>query len=107
MYTALIFENRDLDLAASSYERKLMMEEILLTMRFTFFCLSFSFLISASMLSLMASLQALWQISVKSAPENPLVILARKGRSTSLEMGLFLRLDFRMAILEPSSGSGM
>ena len=62
---------------------------------------------SASMLSLMASLQALWQISVRSAPEKPLVILARNGRSTSLEIGLFLRLDFRMAILEPSSGRGM
>ena len=73
----------------------------------TFFCLSFSLLMSASMLSLMASLQALWQISVRSAPENPFVILAKKVRSTSLEMGLFLRLDLRMAILEPSSGSGM
>ena len=39
-------------------------------------------LMSASMLSLIASLQALWQISVKSAPEKPLVILARKVRST-------------------------
>ena len=36
-----------------------------------------------------------------------LVILARKSRSTSLATGLFLRLDLRMAILEPSSGSGM
>ena len=36
-----------------------------------------------------------------------LVILARKSRSTSLATGFFLRLDLRMAILEPSSGSGM
>lgn len=48
-----------------------------------FVSLSRSLLISFSMDSRIASLQALWQISVKSAPENPLVILARKSRSTS------------------------
>lgn len=42
-----------------------------------FVSLSRSLLISFSMDSRMASLQALWQISVKSAPEKPLVILAR------------------------------
>lgn len=37
------------------------------------------------MLSLMASLHARWQISVRSAPEKPLVILARKSKSTSCQ----------------------
>lgn len=37
---------------------------------------SFSLRISLSMHCLMASLQARWQISVKSAPENPWVTLA-------------------------------
>jgi len=40
-------------------------------------CLSLSLRISFSMHSLMASLHARWQISVRSAPEKPLVIFAR------------------------------
>ena len=36
----------------------------------------------------MASLQALWQISVKSAPLKPLVIFARYGRSTLSATGV-------------------
>lgn len=54
-----------------------------LTMAEGLVCLSRSRLISLSMDSRMASLQARWQISVRSAPEKPLVILARKSRSTS------------------------
>lgn len=48
-------------------------------------CLSLSLRISFSMLSLMASLHARWQISVRSAPEKPLVIFARKSKSTSYQ----------------------
>jgi len=40
------------------------------------FARSFSLRISVSMHCLMASLHARWQISVKSAPENPCVTLA-------------------------------
>lgn len=54
-----------------------------LTMAEGLVCLSLSRRISFSMLSLMASLHARWQISVRSAPENPLVIFARKSKSTS------------------------
>ena len=62
---------------------------------------------SASMFSLMASLQARWQISVMSAPEKPLVTLARKLRSTSLARGDLRRLALRMEMRLSSSGSGM
>lgn len=48
-------------------------------------CRSLSLRISFSMLSLMASLHARWQISVRSAPEKPLVIFARKSKSTSYQ----------------------
>lgn len=54
-----------------------------LTMAEGLVCLSLSLRISLSMLSLIASLHARWQISVRSAPEKPLVIFARKSRSTS------------------------
>ena len=40
-------------------------------------CLSRSFLISDSIFSLMANFTARWQISVRSAPENPFVTRAR------------------------------
>lgn len=46
-------------------------------------CLWRSALISASMASRMASLQARWQISVRSAPEKPSVMPDRYSRSTS------------------------
>lgn len=49
-------------------------------------CLSLSLRISFSMLSLIASLHARWQISVRSAPEKPLVIFARKSKSTSYKV---------------------
>ncbi len=45
--------------------------------------LSLSLRISCSIDSLMAILQALWQISVKSAPLKPCVFLAKKSRSMS------------------------
>lgn len=54
-----------------------------LTMADGLVCLSRSRLISLSIDSRMASLQARWQISVRSAPEKPLVILARNSKSTS------------------------
>lgn len=46
-------------------------------------CRCLSARISASIASLIASLQALWQISVRSAPEKPSVIRDRYARSTS------------------------
>ena len=49
-------------------------------------CLSLSILISASMHSLIANLQARWQISVKSAPLKPCVILDKYSTSTSWNM---------------------
>lgn len=55
----------------------------LLTMAEGLVCLSRSRRISLSIDSRMASLQARWQISVRSAPEKPLVIFARNSRSTS------------------------
>ena len=39
-------------------------------------CIALSRLMSCSIFSLIANFTALWQISVKSAPENPLVTLA-------------------------------
>ena len=39
-------------------------------------CIALSRLISCSIFSLIANFTALWQISVKSAPENPLVTFA-------------------------------
>ncbi|TNN54968.1 hypothetical protein EYF80_034836 [Liparis tanakae] len=75
-----------------------------LTMADGLVCLSLSLRISFSMHSLMASLHARWQISVRSAPEKPLVIFAN---SVTLLMGLLRRLAFRMLILLFSSGSGM
>jgi hypothetical protein len=44
---------------------------------------------------------------VRSAPEKPSVMLAKKLRSTSLAMGVFLRLALRMLSLEGKSGRGM
>ena len=57
--------------------------------------------------SLTADLAAFWQISVKSAPENPSVIWAKKLRSTSLESGVFLRFAFKTPSLDGWSGKGM
>lgn len=60
---------------------------------------------SASMLSdgeLAGPLADLSQVSAGEA----LGHLGHESKSTSLATGLFLRLDFRMAILEPSSGEG-
>jgi hypothetical protein len=50
--------------------------------------------------SLTADLAAFWQISVKSAPENPSVMFAKKVRSTSLASGVFLKLAFKTPSLE-------
>ena len=57
--------------------------------------------------SLTAALAAFWQISVISAPEKPSVRPETKLRSTSLEMGVFLKLAFRMLSLDGWSGRGM
>jgi len=57
-------------------------------------------LASASIASLTADFAAFWQIYVKSAPENPSVILAKKLRSTSLAIGVFLRLALRTPSLD-------
>ena len=57
--------------------------------------------------SLTAALAAFWQISVKSAPENPSVILAKKFTSTSLASGVFLKLAFKIPSLEGWSGKGI
>ncbi|RNA33076.1 ribosome biogenesis atpase rix7 [Brachionus plicatilis] len=62
---------------------------------------------SFSIDSLIASLQARWQISVKSAPLKPWVALAKKSKSTSLEMGDFLKAAFRMFMRDFSSGKGI
>ncbi len=50
--------------------------------------------------SLTADLAAFWQISVKSAPENPSVMLAKKFRSTSFASGVFLKLAFKTPNLD-------
>ncbi len=55
----------------------------------------------------MAALAALWETSVKSAPENPLVSSAMKFRSTSAAIGDFLKVAFMMQYLEAWSGNGM
>lgn len=57
--------------------------------------------------SLTADLAAFWQISVRSAPEKPSQMFARKLRSTSLEIGVFLRLALKMPNLDGWSGSGI
>ena len=59
-------------------------------------CLSLDCLYSDKNTSLTAALAAFWHISVRSAPEKPSVMLAMKLMSTSLEIGVFLRLAFRM-----------
>ena len=56
----------------------------------------FSILMVFSIDSRMAYLQARWQISVKSAPENLAVALAISSMSTSLAMG-----DLRKHLLDP------
>ena len=68
---------------------------------------SFSCSISLAMHSLIASLQARWQISVKSAPEKPLVTRARCSISTSGSTGDLRRLALKIDKRDPSSGSGM
>jgi hypothetical protein len=50
--------------------------------------------------SLTADFAAFWQISVKSAPEKPSVIFAKKLRSTSFEIGVFLRFALRTPNLD-------
>jgi len=57
--------------------------------------------------SLTPAFAAFWQISVKSAPENPSVMLAIKVKSTSLASGVFLKLAFKMLSLDGWSGKGM
>lgn len=62
-------------------------------------CFSLSWLISFSMLSRIANLQARWQISVRSAPEKPTVVFARYVRSTFFEIKRdqgFLYTDVKM-----------
>lgn len=65
-------------------------------------CLSLSLRISFSMLSLMASLHARWQISVRSAPEKPLVILARKSKSTSYQTETMSNFNFYSVTISKS-----
>lgn len=70
-------------------------------------CLGFDGLSNWWRTSLTADLAAFWQISVRSAPEKPSVMVATKLRSTSLAMGVFLRLALRMLRREGWSGRGM
>jgi len=69
--------------------------------------LSFNCLNKIQITSLTADFAAFWQISVRSAPENPSVIWATKFKSTSLAIGVFLRLAFKMLNREGKSGRGM
>lgn len=64
-------------------------------------------LASASIESLTADFAAFWQIYVKSAPENPSVMLAKKLRSTSFEIGVLRRFALRTPKREGWSGKGM
>jgi hypothetical protein len=57
--------------------------------------------------SLTAALAAFWHIYVKSAPEKPSVMLAKKFTSTSFARGVFLRFAFKIPNLEGWSGKGM
>lgn len=57
--------------------------------------------------SLTADLAAFWQISVRSAPENPSVIEAKKLMSTSFAMGVFLKFAFKIPSLDGVSGNGI
>lgn len=59
------------------------------------------------MSSLIAYLQALWHISVISAPLKPCVCLARIARSTSFDTGDFLRQALNICNRELSSGRGI
>ena len=58
-------------------------------------------------LYLMAYLQARWQISVMSAPENPLVYLTRRAVSTSSATGDLRSTALKIWVRLPSSGKGM
>lgn len=60
-----------------------------------------------SMFSLMAYLQALWHISVISAPLKPWVYFARALKSTSFEIGDFLKQDLKIWYRDSSSGRGI
>jgi len=69
--------------------------------------LQYSINITQYFTSLTAALAALYEISIKSAPLNPSVNDAKKFRSTSGAIGVFLRFAFNILTLDGKSGKGI
>jgi len=65
------------------------------------------FLASDSIHSLTAALAAYWANSARSAPENPSVTWDKKSTSTSLAIGDFLNVAFKILVLDGLSGKGI